>query len=100
MRFALDMHHIALGDETQSYGLQGIEVSKLIHAGTELFVGNPLEVSPFSIRAGYSQGFMTAGASVNWSFMNLDFATYGRDVSSRSTPLEDRRYAVSLAFGF
>ena len=100
MRFAIDMHQIALGDDTQSYGLQGIEVSKLIHAGTELFVGNPLEVSPFSIRAGYSQGFVTAGASVDVSFINFSFATYGRDVSSRSTALEDRRYLASLAFGF
>lgn len=100
MRFALDVHQIALGDAIQSYGLQGIEVSKLIHAGTEFFVGNPLETSPFSLRAGYSQGFVTAGASIDLSFMNLEFATFGRDVSSGARPIEDRRYLASLSLGF
>jgi len=100
MRFALDAHHLPVGTPEQSYGLQGIEVSKLMHAGVELFAGNPLEISPFSVRAGYSQGFVTTGASLNLSFVALEFAYYGRDVSSSSTPIEDRRYLGSFSFDF
>lgn len=100
LRFALDAHHIPLGSSTQSYGLSGIEPSKLFHAGVELFFGNPLLVSPFSLRAGYSQGFMTAGATVNLGFLELEFATYGVDVSSSVTPIEDRRYLGALSFDF
>lgn len=100
MRFALDAHHIPLGDASQSYGLGGIEASKLVHGGIELFVGNPLLISPFSLRAGYSQGFATMGASLNLSFMTLEFATFGRDVSSSSSPIEDRRMLGSFTFDF
>lgn len=100
LRFAVDVHHIPVGTGTQTYGLQGIEPSKLVHAGLELFFGNPLLISPFSLRTGYSQGFATAGASINLGFIDLEFATYGVDVSSDVTPVEDRRYlgAVSMDF--
>lgn len=98
VRFALDVHQLPLGTETQSFGLQGIDASKLIHFGAELFLGNPLEISPLSLRGGYSQGFVTAGATVDLGFMHIDFATYGRDVSSGAKPLEDRRYLGSLSF--
>jgi hypothetical protein len=100
LRFAVDAHHIPLGDASQSYGLGGIEASKLIHAGVELFVGNPLLISPFSLRAGYSQGFATMGASLNLGLLQLEFATYGRDVSSTAEPIEDRRLLASLTLDF
>lgn len=100
MRFALDVHQLPAGTPDQSYGLQGIEASKLVHAGVEFFTGNPLLISPFSVRAGYSQGFVTTGASLNLSFINLEFAYFGRDVSSSSTPIEDRRYLGSFSFDF
>lgn len=98
VRFALDIHQIPLGTESQSFGLRGVDLSKLIHFGAELFLGNPLQISPLAIRGGYSQGFVTAGATVDFGFMHIDFATYGRDVSSTSKPLEDRRYLGSLSF--
>jgi hypothetical protein len=100
VRFALDVHQIPVGDETQSYGLQGIDAAKLIHAGAELFLGNPLEINPVSIRGGYSQGFATAGATLNLGFMTFDFATYGRDVASGPKPVEDRRYLGAISLGF
>src|SRR5690606_5221140 len=65
MRFALDAHHLAYVSGEQIYGLQGIEASKLVHAGVELFVGNPLLIPPVAVRAGYNQGFVTMGASLN-----------------------------------
>jgi hypothetical protein len=100
MRFALDAHQIPVGSSEQSYGLQGIEASKLVHAGVELFVGNPLQVSPFSLRAGYSQGFASVGATVNLGILELEFATYGRDVSSTEKPIEDRRILGSIGMDF
>ncbi len=99
-RLALDIHQLPLMIGKNSYGLAGIEASKLVHAGVEVFAGNPLQLSDFSVRAGYSQGFATAGASVNLGFVEFAFATFGRDVSSTSKPLEDRRYLGSLSFDF
>ena len=100
LRLALDAHHLPLGDSSRSYGLQGIEVNKLMHAGAELVLGNPLLVSPFSIRAGYSQGFPTGGFGVNWGLFVFEGAIYGRDVSSSSSPIADIRYLTSMSFDF
>jgi hypothetical protein len=99
LRLALDVHHLAVTGTT-NYGLDGIEASKLIHAGAELFTGNPLLISPFSLRVGYNQGFLTMGATVDLSFMSLEFATYGQDVSSGVSPVEDRRYLGKFTFDF
>jgi len=100
MRLALDVHQLPIGTDSQSYGLLGIEANKLIHAGVELFAGNPLVQPAVSLRAGYSQGFPTLGASFNFGLIDLEFAGYGRDVSSTSTPVEDVRYLASLSMGF
>lgn len=97
LRFAVDAHHIPLGTASQSLGLQGLDASKMVHAGGELFYGNPLLLPAFCVRAGISQGFATGGFSVNMGVLALDFATYGVDVSSSSKPVEDRRFLGSLS---
>ncbi len=100
LRLAADAHHIPINTGTQVYGLQGIEVSKLIHGGAELFLGNPLAQSNFSLRAGARQGFWTAGASMSFAYMLLEVATYGVDVSSTSKAVEDRRTLANFSFIF
>jgi len=99
LRLALDAHNISLPIGGSNYGLTGIEASKILHAGAELFFGNPLLLSPISFRGGYSQGFVTLGASLNFKLFSLDFASYAADVSSTSSATEDRRYMASLSFG-
>lgn len=99
-RLAVDVHQLPIASGDTNYGLQGIEASKLIHAGIEIFAGNPLTLSDFSIRSGYSQGFMTAGASLNLGVLEIAFATFGRDVSSTAKPIEDRRYLGSVSLDF
>jgi hypothetical protein len=100
IRLALDMHHIPLGNAGASYGLQGIEVGKLVHVGAELFLGNPLDIPEFALRAGYSQGFASFGVTADLGLAELEFATFGRDVSSTVAPLEDRRFLGSITFWF
>lgn len=101
MRFAIDAHHLALASGSNNYGLVGVEPIKLVHAGAEFFWGNPLlPDSPFSVRAGMAQGFVTAGATVKLLKMSFEFATFGRDVSTDATPKEDRRYQAAWSFEF
>ena len=38
------------------------------------------------------------GASINIGIMSFDIATFGRDISSTSTPVEDRRVMGGLSF--
>lgn len=98
LRFAIDGHHIHVKSGENNYGLPGVETLKQVHAGVELFFGSPLEVNPTSFRMGFSQGFITFGASIRTKFFALEFASYGRDISSTVTPQEDRRYLTSLSF--
>jgi hypothetical protein len=100
MRLALDAHNLPIGTAKQSYGLQNIPFSALIHAGVEIFAGNPLVLPEYSFRFGINQGFITSGFSLSLGAVELEFATYGVDVSSSPKALEDRRYSASLSLGF
>ena len=70
----------------------------MLHAGVELFTGNPLVVSPLAVRAGFNQGFVTVGGTLHLGFMTIEVASYGADVSTTAKPQEDRRYLGSFTF--
>jgi len=97
LRFDLDVHHLYIPSGTTFYGLPGVDASKLVHAGLEAFLGNPLLLSPFSVRVGYGGGFTSAGLTLRLRFLLLEFATYGADISSTPTAREDRRLMLSAS---
>ncbi len=47
-------------------------------------------------RIGYSQGYLTAGASALFSYFNLDLATYSDDVGTRNNPRESRKFEIRM----
>ncbi len=100
LRFAVDIHHIYYTSGDQTYGLSGIEPLRQSHAGIELFTGNPLLLSPFSLRAGVGEGFASLGATVRFSFITMEVASYGKDISTSTSPKEDRRIVGSLTGEF
>lgn len=100
LRIAVDMHHIHYAMGSSNYGYSDIPIEKTLHGGVELFFGNPLTPSPFSVSVGTSQGYYTMGASVRWGMLSLDFASFGRDISSTDSPREDRRIMGSLSLDF
>ncbi|MEZ4743940.1 MAG: hypothetical protein R3B45_16085 [Bdellovibrionota bacterium] len=97
-RLALDAHNLYFNSGDTYYGLPGIEPSKQLHAGLELFFGNPLLINPTTFRVGYNQGFITFGASLRASFFSIEFASYGKDVSTTATRQEDRRSLLKFSF--
>ena len=100
LRIAVDVHHLPISSGSTTYGLQGIDYAKLVHAGVEIYSGNPLVPSKFSVRAGMNQGFFTAGATIISGPVLLEFATYGVDVSSTAKRIEDRRVLSTFSFVF
>ena len=101
LRFTADYHHIYLRPDNKTYyGLSGIEPMKQAHAGVELFIGNPLLLSPLSLRIGFNQGFITYGASVRTGFFLIEGAVYGRDTAPGPAGREDRRIIASIAAEF
>ena len=100
-RLAADVHHYYLKSGTSYYGLSNVDAGKLVHAGGEIFYGNPLSANPIiSVRAGVNQTFLTFGVSVRLGVLALDFASYGVDTSITATPTEDRRTSAGLSLFF
>lgn len=69
--------------------------AKLIHAGFEM---NFADV--FFLRAGYNQRYWTAGFEMAAESFQWQFATYGEEVGTSTSPKEDRRYNLKFAFRF
>jgi len=51
-----------------------------------------------ALRAGLNQGYWTAGAGFDLWVLSLDLSSYGEELSLNAGGLEDRRYALKLAF--
>ncbi len=100
LRFAVDLHHLYFASGESNYGLSGIQPLRQTHAGVELFSGNPLGLTPFAIRAGYGEGSMSFGGTMRLGFITLEFASYGKDISTSTSPVEDNRIVGSLSGEF
>jgi len=68
---------------------------KRIHMGAEVQFPTIL-----ALRAGFNQGYLSAGATADFWALRLDFATYGEEVGAYSGQREDRRYVGQLTFGW
>lgn len=67
-----------------------VQLGKKIGFGVEL--GIPL----IDLRAGFNQGYYTAGVGFSLGFIRFDAATYGEEIGYYPGQREDRRYVVSL----
>jgi hypothetical protein len=54
----------------------------------------------FALRAGFRQGYFSAGFGITTRFLKLDLATYAEELLSNPGQLGARRFALRLAFGF
>jgi hypothetical protein len=81
-------------DVTRQYE-EDDDLGKRLHMGVEL-------QTPFfvSVRAGLNQGYVTAGATVDFRFVRLDFATYTEEVGAFAGQREDQRYVFQLTAGW
>ena len=63
---------------------------KLFHVGLET------HISLFALRAGFNQGYVTAGLGIDLSYITFDFATYGEELELNVGTFEDRRYTLTV----
>jgi len=71
------------------------DIAKRIHLGAELKF-----LKAFSLRAGLNQGYFTAGATLDFWVLRIDFATYAEEVGSYGGQREDRRYVGQITIGW
>lgn len=98
IRMAIDYHHIHFDNEGQNYGLSKVPISKQLHAGFQIYQGNPLLPAPFAVSFGVGQGLPSFGVSANLEGLQIELTTYGRDISLEQSPSEDRRTLLSISY--
>lgn len=67
-----------------------IQVGKKLHFGVEL------DLPLLTLRAGFNQGYYTAGLGLDAGVVSLEAATYGVELGEYPGQLEDRRYLVQF----
>ena len=68
-----------------------LQITRKINFGVE--VDLPL----IDVRAGFREGYYTAGVGVNLGLIRVDAATYGVELGVYPGQMEDRRYMVELS---
>lgn len=100
-RLAVDIHNLSYAAGSKNYGLTDIPLDRMLHAGMEFFLGNPLAASPFRLKLGMNQTSLSLGGTMTLgSGMIIDIARYGKDIASGPTPRPDTRYLINLGFMF
>lgn len=66
---------------------------KRLHMG-----GETKFLEHFFLRLGMNQGYITAGAAVDWKFVKFDVSTYGEELSAATGYVQDRRLVARLQF--
>lgn len=90
-----DLAEFQLGGESDlEYGARKGSLFKHINMGVEAPINGIL-----SVRAGFHQGYLTAGLGLQFSPIKVDFATYGEEVSQGINRLSSRRFALRIALG-
>lgn len=76
-----------------------INFNKSFHTGLE-FDYSPSTWFKTQFRVGVNQMYYTAGASFLFGIFNIDVATYGEEVGTNSTRVENRVYAAKVGMNF
>ncbi len=69
-----------------------------IQFGKKISLGVEVSLPIISIRAGFNQGYYTAGAGVDLGVLRVDAATYGQELGEMPGQIEDRRYVIQATF--
>ncbi len=76
-----------------------ISLTKSLHAGLE-FDYYPNSWFKSQIRGGMNQMYYTAGVTFLFGIIHIDALTYGEEVGTSKTKIENRVYAAKLGFNF
>jgi hypothetical protein len=76
LRLSVDAYPIPIQIGGNNYGVDGVDINRLIHAGAELFFGNVLIQQGFALRGGYMEGGATWGASLSLAFLSIEYSSY------------------------
>ena len=70
---------------------EGEDISKKIHLGTEASFG------VLDLRAGFSQGYLTYGLALDFSFLKIEAASYALELGNSAGQNRNDRYQASIS---
>lgn len=88
--FLLELH-----DATRSFE-EDDDWPKRVHAGAELHFFDKM----MALRAGLNQGYITAGAGLDFTFFKVDYAYYTEEIGAYAGQWEDERHVLQVTLGF
>jgi hypothetical protein len=71
-----------------------------IQLGKKLHLGVEVDLPLLDLRAGFHQGYWSAGVGLDIGLMRIDAASYGVELGVFPGQLEDRRYVVQMTSEF
>ena len=71
------------------------DIGKRLHLGAEVKLPMIL-----AVRAGFNQGYLSAGTTIDIWVIKFDFATYAEEVGAYAGQRMDRRYAFQFTIGW
>lgn len=73
-----------------------------VQLGNKIHLGVEIDMPILDIRAGFNQGYYTAGAGLDFGLFRFDVATYGVELGEYPGQREDRRYVLqfTMELGF
>ena len=85
---------LEVDDITKEVGTDD-DMYKRVHLGAELRFPAIL-----AVRAGFNQGYWTAGATVDFWILKIAYASYAEEVGAVAGQREDRRHVAQVVLGF
>jgi hypothetical protein len=71
------------------------DIAKRLHLGAEAKL-----IKILAVRAGFNQGYISAGTTIDIWVVKFDFATYAEEVGAYAGQRMDRRYAFQITLGW
>jgi hypothetical protein len=97
-RLSVDAYPLPIQYQGKNYGFTDLNINDILHAGAELFFGNPLGTQSIAIRAGTYGSDMSLGGTLSLFGIELEYATYpGYAALPGSSTKRDRRHLIGLS---
>lgn len=97
LKISGDLYPLPVTSNGKNYGFQDVNINQLAHAGVEIYAGNALKSSTFSIRLGLNETRVSYGVLLPLPHFTLEATTYDAAVYSNSKLGKERRHLIGIS---
>ena len=100
LRMSAEVFPVPLSVGSEFYGMDGLSVTRLLHAGAELGFGSVSTPNGVSLRTGIHDGQPTYGVGADLWGLSADVASFSAIVGPGSSAPVQRRYLMQVSFAW